>query len=59
MQASFEIREGCKVSCSKIIVWSIVAEEGVLIQYYFIFEYGTEYGAECSAKSSSKYYFKR
>ena len=40
-------------SCLKIIVWSIVVLEGSNTVIYRIFEYGTEYGAECSAKSIS------
>ena len=43
--------------CVKLIVWSIVAQEGTNAIIFYIFEYGAEYGAESSAESSAKYYF--
>ena len=53
----FEIKEGCKVSCGKIFLWSIVAQKGTNILIFYIFEYGAEYGAECRVESSAKEYF--
>ena len=43
--------------CVKLIVWSIVAQEGTNAIIFYIFEYGAEYGAECSVESGTKYYF--
>ena len=37
-----EIKEGCKVSCVKIIAWSIVFKEGTDTLICHIFEYGAE-----------------
>ena len=37
----------CKIN--KLILWSIVAQKGTNILIFHIFEYGAEYGAECSA----------
>ena len=51
--AFFEMKEECKVSCVKLVVWSIVAQKGTNILIFYIFEYGTE----CSAESGAKYYF--
>ena len=50
----FEIKEECKISSVKIIVWSIVFQEGTNILIFYIFEYGAEYGAECCAESGGK-----
>ena len=47
----FEMKEECKVSSLKLVLWSIVAEKGTNILICYIFEYGAEYGAECSAES--------
>ena len=44
----------CKVSCVKIFLWSIVAQEGTNILFFYIFGYGAKYGAECSAESGGK-----
>ena len=44
----------CKVSCVKSVVWSIVAQKDTNILIFYIFEYGAEFGAECSAKSGAK-----
>ena len=43
------MKEECKVSCVKIVVWSIVAQKGTNILVFYIFEYG----AECSAESGA------
>ena len=54
-QTFFEMKEECKVSCVKITAWSIVFKEGTnntLI--FYIFKYGAEYGAECSAEFGTK-----
>ena len=48
-----EIKEGCKVFCVKLVLWSIVAQKGTNILFFHIFEFG----AECSAESGAKYYF--
>ena len=45
----FEMKEECKVSCVKIVVWSIVAQKGTNILAFYIFEYGAECGAESGA----------
>ena len=46
----FEMKEECKVSCVKLIVWWIVAQKGINILIFYIFESG----AECSAGSGAK-----
>ena len=46
----FEMKEKCKVSCVKIIAWSIVFKQGTHTIMFYIFKYGAKYGAECSAK---------
>ena len=51
------MREECKLSCVKIIVWSMVVQEGTNIIIFYIFEYGAEYGGECCAESGAEYYF--
>ena len=50
----FEMKEGCKVFCIKLVLWSIVAQKGNNILIFYDFEYGAEYGAECSAESGAK-----
>ena len=52
MRAQFflEIKEKCEVLCVKLILWSIVAQKVANILIFYIFEYGAEYGAECSAE---------
>ena len=50
----FEMKEECEVFCVKLILWSIVAQKGANIQFFYIFEYGAEYDAECSAESGAK-----
>ena len=39
----FKITEDSKVSCVKIIVWSIFVQEGTNILIFYIFDYGAEY----------------
>ena len=51
------MKEKCKVSCVKLVVWSIVAQKGINMLIFYIFEDGAEYGAACSAESGAKYYF--
>ena len=51
------MKEECKVSYVKLFLWSMVAQKSTSILIFHIFEYGSEYGAECSAKSGTKYYF--
>ena len=48
-----EIKEECKVFCVKLILWSIVAQKGTNILFFYISESGAEYGAECSAESGA------
>ena len=43
-----------KVSCVKLVVWSIVAQKGTNIVVFYLFEYGVEYGGECSVESGAK-----
>ena len=50
----FEMKVGCKLSCVKLIAWSIVVKEGSNTLTFYIFEYSAEYGAECSAESGAK-----
>ena len=51
------MKEGCKLSCVKIIMWSRVIQEGTNTLLFYIFEYGAEYSAEYSAESGAKWYF--
>ena len=44
------MKEECKLSCIKLVVWSIVAQKGTDILIFYIFESG----AECSAESGAK-----
>ena len=48
------MKEECEVFCVKLILCSIVAQKGANILIFYIFECGTEYGAECSAESGVK-----
>ena len=50
----FEIKKECKVSCVKLVGWSMVAQKGTNIVAFYLFEYGVEYGAECTAESVAK-----
>ena len=50
----FEMKEVCKVSCVKLILWSIVAQKGTNILIFYIFESGAESGTECSAEYGAK-----
>ena len=54
----FEMKEECilwyKISCVKMVVWLIVFKEGTNIQGFYIFDYGAEYGIECSDESGAK-----
>ena len=38
----FEMKEECKVSCVKLVVWSIVAQKGTDLLIFYIFEYGAK-----------------
>ena len=49
-----EMKEECEVFFAKLIFCSIVAQKGINILIFYIFEYGAEHGAECSAESSAK-----
>ena len=42
------------MSCVKLVVWPVVAQEGTNIIIFHILEYGVEYGAECGAESGAK-----
>ena len=48
------MKEECEVFCVKLILWSIVAQKGTNILIFYVFEYGAEYGGECSAESVAK-----
>ena len=50
----FEMKEGYKVSHVKIIALLIAAKEGSNTLIFYIFEYGAEHAAECSAESGAK-----
>ena len=50
-----EMKEKCEVLCLKLILSSIVALKGANILIFYIFEYGAEYGAECSAEYGAEY----
>ena len=50
----FQMKEASRLSCVKIIVWSVVVQEGTNTAVSYIFEYGAEYGAECSVESGAK-----
>ena len=52
-----EMKKECEVFCVKMILWSIVAQKDTNILIFYIFEYGAESGAECSAESGAKQYF--
>ena len=49
-----EMKKECKVSCVKLVLWSVVAQKGTNILIFYIFESGAEYGAECSAEYGAK-----
>ena len=53
-QRFFQMKEASRLSCVKIIVWSVVVQEGTNTAVSYIFEYGAEYGAECSVESGAK-----
>ena len=44
------MKEECKVSCVKLVVWSIVAQKSTNILIFYVFEYGRECSAESGAK---------
>ena len=48
------MKEASRLSCVKIIVWSVVVQEGTNTAVSYIFEYGAEYGPECSVESGAK-----
>ena len=48
------MKEECKVSSVKVILWSIVFQGHTNILTFYILEYGAEYSAECSAESGAK-----
>ena len=48
------MKEGFKVSFVKIIHLLIVVKEGTNKLFFFIFQYGAEYYAECRAESGAK-----
>ena len=50
----FKMKKKYKVFCVKLVLWSIVAQKGTNILIFYIFEYGAEYGAQCSAESGAK-----
>ena len=50
----FEMKEEYKVSHVKITALLIVAKKGTNTLIFYIFEYGAEHAAECSAESGVK-----
>ena len=40
--------------CVKLVLWSVFAQIGTNILIFYIFEFGAEYGAECSVESGAK-----
>ena len=48
------MKEECKASCVKLVMWSIIAQKGTNILIFYIFEYGAEYDSEWSAESGAK-----
>ena len=44
------MKEECKLSCIKLVVWSIVPQKGTDTLIFYIFESG----AECSPESGAK-----
>ena len=48
------MKEEREMFCVKLILWSIVPQEGTNILIFYFFEYGVEYGAECSGESGAK-----
>ena len=53
-QIFFRNEGECKVFRVKLILWSTVAQKSTNILIFYIFVYGAEYGAECSAESCAK-----
>ena len=49
-----EMKKEREMFCLKLILWSIVAQKCTNMLIFDIFEYGAEYGAECSAESGTK-----
>ena len=49
-----EMKEQCKVFWVKLVLWSVFAQIGTNILIFYIFEFGAEYGAECSVESGAK-----
>ena len=54
MKSTIFFGNECKVFCVKLILWSIIAQKGTNLLIFYIFEYGAEYDAECSAESGAK-----
>ena len=48
------MKEESKLSCVKIIAWSIIVKGGTKTLIFYIFKCEAEYGAECSAESGGK-----
>lgn len=48
-------KKGCKVSCVKIVTWSIVVNEGTNTLIFYIFKCGAEYATEGSAEPGAKW----
>ena len=49
-----KMKEECEMFCVKLILRSIVPQKGTNILIFYFFEYGAEYGAECSGESGAK-----
>ena len=54
MKSTIFFGNECEVFCVKLILWSIIAQKGTNLLIFYIFEYGAEYDAECSAESGAK-----
>ena len=49
--------KGFRSFVEKISVWLIFVAEGTNTLVFFVFQYGVESGAACSAESGAKHYF--
>ena len=56
-RTQFFLNEVCMISSVKIIEWSIVVNKCTTTLSFYIFEYGAEYGAECTVEYGAKIYF--
>ena len=45
----FEMKDECKVPSVKMTPWIIAVKEDIDVLFFYIFEYGAEYGVRCCA----------